>query len=182
MTKVAVLLANGFEEIEALTQVDVFRRAEIECDMIGLTSQQVVGSHDILVLADKVFDGDLSAYDMIVLPGGLPGASNLRDHNGLIRELQAAAQSDKYVAAICAAPIVLDRAGLLDGKNYTCFPDQEEEIKSGNHVEEIVVVDGNIITSRGAGTSLAFVYKLVDLLGGDGKALSERMVYNELFK
>lgn len=134
------------------------------------------------MLADKVFEGDLSAYDVIVLPGGLPGATNLRDHDGLIEQLQNASSTGKYVAAICAAPIVLERAGLLDGKDYTCFPGQEEEIQSGHHVEDMVVVDGHIVTSRGAGTSLPFSYKLVELLGGDGQALSERMVYHELFK
>lgn len=181
MAKVAVLLAEGFEEIEALTPVDVLRRASITCDMIGLTDLQVTGSHAISVQADKVFDDDLSAYDMIVLPGGLPGSTNLRDHEALIATLQKEAADGKFVAAICAAPIVLDRAGLLEGKTYTCFPGQEKTIATGHHVAEVVVVDGNIITSRGAGTSLAFAYRLVDLLGGDGAGLAERMVYNTLF-
>ena len=117
MAKVAVILAEGFEEIEALTPVDVLRRANIACDTVGLTDQKVTGSHAIPVLADKVFDGDLSAYDMIVLPGGLPGAHHLRDHEGLIAALQKEAAAGKYIAAICAAPVVLDRAGLLAGKD-----------------------------------------------------------------
>lgn len=182
MAKVAVILADGFEEIEALTPVDVLRRANIECDVLGLITQQVTGSHAISVMADKIFDGDLSAYDMIVLPGGLPGSANLRDHAGLIEALQAQAAAGKYVAAICAAPIVLNRAGLLSGKNYTCFPGQEDNIDQGNHQTDIVVVDGNIVTSRGAGTALAFAYKLVDLLGGQGQEIAHAMVYDKIFE
>lgn len=182
MAKVAVLLAPGFEEIEALTPVDVLRRADIDCQMIGLLGKSVTGSHGITVEADKMFDGNLAEFDMIVLPGGMPGSTNLRDHEGLIEQLQEAAVAGKWIAAICAAPIVLDRAGLLEGKSYTCFLGQEKTISSGNHCSDIVVVDGSIITSRGAGTSLAFAYKLVDLLGGNGQEQAERMVYTALFK
>ena len=182
MAKVAVILAEGFEEIEALTPVDVLRRANIACDMVGLTDQKVTGSHAIPVLADQVFDGDLSAYDMIVLPGGLPGAHHLRDHEGLIAALQQEAAAGKYIAAICAAPVVLDRAGLLAGKKYTCFPGQEANIQQGQHQTDLVVVDGHIVTSRGAGTALAFSYKLVDLLGGNGAQLAQTMVYDQLFQ
>lgn len=177
MVKVAVILANGFEEIEALAPVDIFRRADFQCDMIGLTSIRVEGSHAIKVEADSLFDGDLSQYDLIVLPGGMPGSINLRDDDRLIAELQKAIANGKRVAAICAAPIVLDRAGLLAGRRYTCFPGKEADIASGSHVENNVVVDGPIITSRGAGTSLEFAYKLVDLLGGDGQGLARVMVH-----
>ncbi|HFR3425799.1 DJ-1/PfpI family protein [Streptococcus suis] len=177
MVKVAVMLANGFEEIEALAPVDIFRRADFQCDMIGLTSIRVEGSHAIKVEADSLFDGDLSQYDLIVLPGGMPGSINLRDDDRLIAELQKAVTNGKRVAAICAAPIVLDKAGLLDGRRYTCFPGKEADIASGSHVENNVVVDGPIITSRGAGTSLEFAYKLVDLLGGDGQGLAKVMVH-----
>lgn len=177
MVKVAVMLANGFEEIEALAPVDIFRRADFQCDMIGLTSIRVEGSHAIKVEADSLFDGDLSQYDLIVLPGGMPGSINLRDDDRLIAELQKAVTNGKRVAAICAAPIVLDRAGLLAGRRYTCFPGKEADIASGSHVENNVVVDGPIITSRGAGTSLEFAYKLVDLLGGDGQGLAKVMVH-----
>ncbi|HEL2401402.1 TPA: DJ-1/PfpI family protein [Streptococcus suis] len=177
MVKVAVMLANGFEEIEALAPVDIFRRADFQCDMIGLTSIRVEGSHAIKVEADSLFDGDLSQYDLIVLPGGMPGSTNLRDDDRLIAELQKSVTNGKRVAAICAAPIVLDKAGLLDGRRYTCFPGKEADIASGSHVENNVVVDGPIITSRGAGTSLEFAYTLVDLLGGDGQGLARVMVH-----
>lgn len=182
MTKVAVVFAEGFEEIEALSPVDVFRRAGFDCSMLGLESASVTGSHGIQVAMDGVFDGNLDAYDLVVLPGGMPGSTNLRDHEGLITALQARNKAGKYIAAICAAPIVLNRAGLLEGRQFTCFPGVEEQIASGEHQTDLVVVDGNIITSRGAGTALTFAYALVDLLGGDGQQLAHTMVYDRLFK
>ena len=183
MTKVAVVFAEGFEEIEALSPVDVFRRAGFDCSMLGLENASVTGSHGIQVAMDGgVFDGNLDAYDLVVLPGGMPGSTNLRDHEGLITALQARNKAGKYIAAICAAPIVLNRAGLLEGRKFTCFPGVEEQIAAGDHQTDLVVVDGNIITSRGAGTALAFAYALVDLLGGDGQQLAHTMVYDRLFK
>lgn len=177
MVKVAVVLANGFEEIEALAPVDVFRRAGFDCQLLGLVGQEVEGSHGIRVQADQVFTGGLSEFDLIVLPGGMPGSINLRDDERLIAALQQVAASGKSLAAICAAPIVLDRAGLLEGRRFTCFPGKEADIHTGLHVAENVVVDGPIITSRGAGTSLDFAYALVDLFGGDGAGLAQTMVY-----
>lgn len=182
MTKVAVVFAEGFEEIEALSPVDVFRRAGFDCSMLGLENVSVTGSHGIQVAMDGVFDGNFDAYDLVVLPGGMPGSTNLRDHEGLITALQARNKAGKYIAAICAAPIVLNRAGLLEGRKFTCFPGVEEQITAGEHQTDLVVVDGNIITSRGAGTALAFAYALVDLLGGDGQHLAHTMVYDRLFK
>lgn len=177
MVKVAVMLAPGFEEIEALAPVDIFRRANFDCQTVGLLDQAVEGSHGIRVQADRVFNGDLSEFDLVVLPGGMPGATNLRNHEGLIAALQKVVASGQSVAAICAAPIVLERAGLLENRTYTCYPGMEKDIHTGNHIEDEVVVDGPIITSRGAGTSLPFAYRLVDLLGGDGAALAKSMVY-----
>ena len=181
MVKVAVVLADGFEEIEALTPVDVFRRAGFDCQMVGLVSKDVTGSHGIQVKADTVFTGDLSDMDLVVLPGGMPGSARLRDHDGLIAALVNHAEKGKYTAAICAAPIVLARAGLLKEKRYTCFPGVEAQIEDGLHQTDLVVTDGRIVTSRGAGTALAFAYHLVDLLGGDGASLANTMVYQQLF-
>ena len=178
MTKVAVVFAEGFEEIEALSPVDVFRRAGFDCSMLGLESASVTGSHGIQVAMDGVFDGNFADYDLVVLPGGMPGSTNLRDNQALIVSLQDAAKAGKYVAAICAAPIVLERAG----RKFTCFPGVEDQIASGEHQTDLVVVDGNIVTSRGAGTALAFAYALVDLLGGDGQQLAHTMVYDRLFQ
>lgn len=180
MAKVAVILANGFEEIEALTVVDVLRRANITCHMVGFEAQ-VTGSHAIQVQADRVFAGDLSDYDMIVLPGGMPGSANLRDHELLIAELQKCEQVGKKVAAICAAPIVLNRAGLLKDKVFTCYDGVQEQIADGHYRKETVVVDGQLTTSRGPATALAFAYNLVEQLGGDADALREAMLYRDVF-
>ena len=181
MPKVAVILANGFEEIEALTVVDVMRRANITCHMVGF-EDKVTGSHAIQVLADRVFDGNLSEYDMIVLPGGMPGSAHLRDNEQLVSELQRFEETGKKVAAICAAPIALNRAGLLEGRNFTCYDGVQEQIANGHYHKETVVVDGNVITSRGPATALAFAYHLVETLGGDAESLRNGMLYTDLFE
>ena len=180
LAKVAVILADGFEEIEALTVVDVLRRANITCHMVGFEAQ-VTGSHAIQVQADRVFAGDLSDYDMIVLPGGMPGSAHLRDNEQLIAELQKFEQVGKKVAAICAAPIVLNRAGLLKEKEFTCYDGVQEQIADGHYRKETVVVDGQLTTSRGPATALAFAYNLVEQLGGDATALREAMLYRDVF-
>jgi len=180
MAKVAVILANGFEEIEALTVVDVLRRANISCDMVGF-EEQVTGSHDIQVTADRVFDGDLSDYDLLVLPGGMPGSANLRDNQALISEIQAFNQEGKKISAICAAPIALHQAGVLKDKHFTCYDGVQEQITDGIYQKETVVVDGNLTTSRGPSTALAFAYELVDQLGGDAESLRVGMLYRDVF-
>ena len=180
MAKVAVILANGFEEIEALTVVDVLRRANISCEMVGF-EEQVTGSHDIQVTADRVFDGDLSDYDLLVLPGGMPGSANLRDNQALISEIQAFNQEGKKISAICAAPIALHQAGILKDKHFTCYDGVQEQIADGIYQKETVVVDGNLTTSRGPSTALAFAYELVDQLGGDAESLRVGMLYQDVF-
>ena len=144
MKKVATILANGFEEIEALTIVDVLRRAGIDCDLIGM-EETVTGSHQITVEVDRLWNGDLSDYDGIFLPGGMPGAANLRDNAELITALQEESGKGKTISAICAAPIVLARAGLLKDKHYTCYDGFEEEIQDGHYQKETVVKDGNLL-------------------------------------
>ena len=180
MAKVAVILANGFEEIEALTVVDVLRRANISCEMVGF-EEQVTGSHDIQVTADRVFDGDLSDYDLLVLPGGMPGSANLRDNQALISEIQAFNQEGKKISAICAAPIVLHQAGVLKDKHFTCYDGVQEQITDGTYQKQTVVVDGNLTTSRGPSTALAFAYELVEQLGGDVESLRVGMLYRDVF-
>lgn len=179
MSKVAVVFAPGFEEMEGLTAVDVLRRAEIEVSMIGFT-EEVTGSHGITVKMDRTLDDSLAAYDMLILPGGMPGAENLKNNSTVIKSLQDVYDNGKQVAAVCAAPIVLEAAGLLKDKNYTVFPGFEEQIHSGNHSEMIVVTDGRVTTSRGPATALAFSYQLVDKLGGDSEKIKEAMQYNKL--
>ena len=129
------MLAQGFEEIEALTVVDVLRRANITCDMVGF-EEQVTGSHAIQVKADRVFDGDLSDYDLIVLPGGMPGSAHLRDNPDLNSKIKAFEQEGKKLAAICAAPIALNQAGLLKNKQYTCYDGVQEQIPDGLSIRQ----------------------------------------------
>ena len=181
MKKVALMLANGFEEIEALTVVDVLRRAGFICDMIGF-EEAVTGSHQITVKVDQVWNGNLSAYDMVVLPGGMPGSTNLRDDDRLMEVLQEFQAEGKFVAAICAAPIALDRAGLLNDKNFTCYDGVEANIENGSYQKQTVVVDGKLITSRGPSTALPFAYELVHQLGGDADQLASSMLFKDVFE
>lgn len=179
--KVAVFLAEGFEEVEALTVVDVLRRLDIHCDMVSIKEEYVKGAHNILVKADKVLDDDIKDYDLITLPGGMPGSTNLRDSQKVIEAVQYFNENNKYIAAICAAPIVLVKAGVIKGKNVTSYPGFEEELSEGNYISsENVVVDGKMITSRGPATALAFSYKIAEELGADVKDLKEGMMYNFL--
>lgn len=122
MKKVAVMLADGFEEIEALTVVDIIRRANITCDMFSVSSMEVKGAHDIVVKVDKLISEEVKEYDVIVLPGGMPGATNLRDNEEVIGLVKWFNDNKKIVAAICAAPIVLGKAGIIEGKKVTSYP------------------------------------------------------------
>lgn len=187
MKKVAVLVADGFEEIEALATVDILRRGGITCHIVSLGGDVVKGCHGIKVAVDYVLnESDMSSYDMIVLPGGLPGADNLMNSNEVISLVQDfAASSDKYVAAICAAPQVLAKASVVFEKKVTSYPSQVyRDILKENGADyvddELVVCDDNIITSRGPATTFSFAYKLVDILGGDSGILKEGMLYNGL--
>ncbi|MDN6640847.1 MAG: DJ-1/PfpI family protein [Tetragenococcus sp.] len=179
MSKVAVIFAPGFEEIEGLTIVDVLRRANMDVTMVGF-DKEVTGNHDITVKSDQVLDGVLTGYDMIVLPGGTQGANNLKNNATVIESLQTAYNGGKQIAAICAAPMVLEEAGLLKDKNYTSFPGIEDDIKSGQHSEMLVVNDGKVTTSRGPATAMPFSYQLVDILGGNSEEVKEAMQYNKL--
>lgn len=182
MKKAAVIIAPGFEEGEALTIIDIIRRAELSCDSIGLTEDVVIGSHDITMLCDKVLSKEICDYDMIVLPGGIPGATNLRDSDLLMDVIREMNAQGKYVCAMCAAPIALERAGVLEGKTYTAYVGYDEKIKGGTFSEKEVVTDGNLVTSRGPATAYTFAYELAGLLGGDVEAVKKRMLYDHAFK
>jgi|SRR5690625_78869 len=180
MSKVAVLLAAGFEEMEALAPVDLLRRADFEVDLIGL-EEYVTGSHGITVKADKMISEDLTNYSLMVIPGGQPGATNLRNDERVIKALKANYDKGNKVAAICAGPIVLDKAGILIDKEYISFPGTEDEIKTGYRLDEAITVkDGNVLTARGAGAAYEFGLALVDWLGGDAEALSEDIQYKKV--
>ena len=178
MPKVAVMLATGYEEGESLFVVDIMRRAGFACDSVSIEGEQVTGCHSITALADVVFDGSLDAYDAVVVPGGMPGAANLASCEPFVAALRKAYDEGKLIASICAGPMSLDKAGILEGKRFTCFPTRKDSLgKNGTWVDELVVQDGNVLTSQGPGTTLHFAYALVDALGGDGDALRNGMLY-----
>lgn len=181
MKKVAVLLADGFEEIEALTAVDLLRRASIYVNTVSITEDYVVhGAHGINVHTEDLFEEvNFVEYDMIVLPGGMPGTMNLDEHAGVHRVVSDFAESGKYVAAICAAPSILGGMGLLKGRRATCYPSFEGKLSGAVIAKTPVVQDGNIITSRGMGTAIDFGLKLVEVLTDKVKAdeLAASIVY-----
>ncbi len=167
-----VHLATGFEEIEAITVIDVLRRAGAEVKTVSVTEEKIViGAHNIKLEADMLFaEADYVACKMLVLPGGMPGTVNLGKHSGLTHELKTAANAGKWVCAICAAPMVLGNLGLLEGRKATIYPGMEGHLLGAKPVNAAVVCDGNIITSMGPGTAAEFAFALVEALYGEEKA------------
>lgn len=166
---VLVHLATGFEEIEALTVVDLLRRVDIEVGTVSVTNvRTVTGAHNIKVTSDYLFDEiDYDECEMIVLPGGLPGTYGLRDHKGLTEKILQFDREGKALAAICAAPMVLGGLDLLEGKKATMYTGMESYLKGAQVSEEKVVTDGNIITSKGPGTAMLFALEIVKYLKGE---------------
>ena len=165
---VYVYLAQGFEEIEALATVDFLRRCEIEVVTAGVGSQDVTGAHDITVLADTIDSMLVQSDDVqaVVLPGGMPGTLNLKKSKYVQEMLDFAAEKGIVIAAICAAPSVLGEKGMLDGKKATCFPGFEEQLGDAIFTGNPVEVDGNIITSKGAGCTIDFASAIAEKLVG----------------
>lgn len=166
MKRVNVYLAEGFEEIEAVTIVDVLRRAGVNTITISITGKRTVtGAHGIIVTADEIFENaDNMAADMIVLPGGMPGTMNLENHKGLRDVILDFAGKNKYIAAICAAPSVLGKLGLYDKKKAVCYPGFEKALKGAIVSNETVEQDGSFITSKGPGTAVYFALYLASLM------------------
>ncbi len=170
MGQVFLFLTDGFEEIEALGTLDVLRRGGVSVMSVSLTGQEtVVGSHGIETGADALFaDVDFSQAEMLVLPGG---TVKINEHDGLKREVGAFAAKGGWIAAICAAPMVLGGLGLLRGRRATCYPGFEGYLDGAIITEEDVVVDGNIITGRGPGLTLPFALELLERLKGPETAV-----------
>ena len=171
MKTIFVFLAEGFEEIEALTPVDVLRRAGLSVQTVSVMDEQVVaGAHGVPVLADKMF-AEINPEDaeMILLPGGLPGATNLDAHEGLSQLILDFAEADKPLAAICAAPLVLGNRGLLQGKKATCYPGFETYLQGAEYTAALVEKDGNIITGKGPGAAMEFAFAIVEKYCGMDK-------------
>ena len=181
MKKIAIFFAEGYEEIEALTVVDLCRRAGIWVDMVSVTdSLQVTGAHGIPVVMDKMLaEVEFDTLDTLVLPGGMPGTRNLEQVPLLMEQVKAFAAAGKYIAAICAAPSVFGHLGLLEGKNACCYPGFEEELTGANVMFHPCEADGNIITSRGMGCAIDFSLKIIEKLKNDDTAsqIGRQIIY-----
>lgn len=177
-----VHLAEGFEEIEALTVVDVLRRADLPVKTVSIEKGlEVVGRSGISVAADIMFsEADYKNCEMLVLPGGQPGTSNLMNNQDLLKLIKEFYHEGKYLAAICAAPMILGELGLLTGKKATIYPGMESHLKQGEYKDMPVVVDGTVITSQGPATAMAFSLELVGIL--KGSAVKEETSKGLLFK
>ncbi len=170
MKKVLIPLAQGCEELEAITILDILRRAGVQAVSAGLDAQPVRASRGAMLLPDTTLDEALKQdFDMIALPGGQPGSNNLRADPRIRALVQRMAQQDKYVAAVCAAPSVLAAAGVLDGKRATSFPGALNDFPQVQRQDAAVVEDGKVITSRGPGTAMDFALTLVERLAGRAK-------------
>ena len=176
MSKVYVFMADGTEEVEALTVIDLLRRAKVDVVTVSIMEKkQVMTSHKIGVEADELYgESDYMDGDMIVLPGGMPGTTHLKNHEALRKVLFAYKDAGKYLAAICAAPSVYGWNGMLEGKKATCYPGYEEELKGAVPTGEGVVTDGQFITSKGLGTAIDFSLAIISYLK-DGKMIEESL-------
>jgi 4-methyl-5(b-hydroxyethyl)-thiazole monophosphate biosynthesis len=175
-----VPLADGFEEIEGVTIIDLLRRAGIEVTVAGVTGPRATGSHGITVECDTpIADCDFAAANALVLPGGMPGTLALRESSAVRDAVALMAEQGKLLAAVCAAPTVLEVCGVLRGKRATSHPNHADEMKSSRYLEDAVVEDGNIITSRGAGTTIPFALAVIRRLVGEtiARDVAERIQY-----
>ena len=172
--KVALFIENGSEELEFIAPLDIMRRANLEVDLISANNEDfITSSHNVKILADKKIDevNNILDYDAIVIPGGMPGSTLLRDNKKIIEFYQTMYNSGKLVAAICAAPIVLSAAGITDNKEVTSYPGFDKEINYKNYnSEKAVVIDKNVITAQGPAVAILFGYEIVNYLLQDNTA------------
>ena len=176
MKNLYIQLAEGFEETEAVTIIDVLRRAELNVISVSITGNRMVkGSHNIEIKADILFEEvDFTTGEMIILPGGMPGSKNLNEHEGLKKQIVEYQKNGKYLAAICAAPIVLGNIGVLKGKRAVCYPGYEAHLTGARINTVPYVVDKNVITGRGVGAALVFSLEIVRILVGEERTLQLR--------
>ena len=180
MPSALVILSPGFEEVEAITIIDLLRRASIDVTVAGLGSKLITGSHDIPVSADtEISNVNHEEFEIMILPGGQPGTNNMRVNTTIIKWIQERHSNGQWIAAICAAPTVLHAAGITDSLKLTSYPSVKDTFTNSDYSEDKVVVDHHIITSRGVGTaidfSLAIIEKLIDQATAD--AIKEKIVY-----
>lgn len=181
MKKAYLFFATGFEEVEALTVVDILRRGGVDCKTVSIMGDyDVTSSHAITIRADLVFDEkELDDADMLIMPGGIPGTPNLKAHVGLEKLIRKYAEDGKYLAAVCAAPTIYGEMGLLEGKKATCYPGMESGLVGAEASSESVVCDGQYITSRGMGTCIDFGLTLLEKLTDKETAqdIGKKIVY-----
>ncbi len=175
---ILVHLAAGFEEIEAVCIIDVLRRAQLEVITVSVTGNlKVTGAHDITIQADQLYEStDYADAEMIILPGGMPGTTNLLNHHGLKCELIKFNEEKKLIGAICAAPMVLGSLGFLQGRKAVCYPGVESKLTGATVLQSPFVSDGHIVTGRGVGTALEFSLEIVRRMKGDQTAMELRSV------
>jgi 4-methyl-5(b-hydroxyethyl)-thiazole monophosphate biosynthesis len=179
--KVLIYLAPGFEEIEAVTTIDLLRRADIEVTIAGLEDKSITGAHGITVLPDIYYDKvNPEEYDCLVLPGGQPGTNNLKNDKKVLESIKKFKHENKLIGAICAAPTVLWEAGILENKRVTSYPSAKDVFTSAIYEESSVVNDESIITSRGVGTAIDFALDLICEIKGD--AVKQKIANKILWK
>ena len=187
--RAAILLADGFEEGESLFVVDILKRSGVMAETVSIDTEMVRGGHDIYVKADRVIFPELfDMYDMVVIPGGMPGAENLKNCPLVIDWVRKFMAEGKYVAAICAGPMVLKEAGVSAGRRLTSYPadkyremfSDSDYVDDNNDMDMMVVQDGNLITSRGPATTFPFAFKLAEVLGGDTETVKKGTLYDAL--
>jgi 4-methyl-5(b-hydroxyethyl)-thiazole monophosphate biosynthesis len=183
MNRIAIFFAKGYEEIEALTVVDICRRLGLTIDMVSVTEElRAEGSHGIVVEMDKTFSQvEFADYDMLLLPGGGEGTKNLEAHQPLMAQIDAFYEEGRYVGAICAAPSILGHRGILKGRRACCYPGFESHLEGATVTEGPVEIDGNVVTSRGMGTAVDFGLAVAGLFCGREKAaaLAKSIVYRQ---
>ncbi|WP_310605108.1 DJ-1 family glyoxalase III [Anaerosporobacter sp.] len=182
MKKVAVFFADGFEEIEALTVVDVLRRAKIDVTLVSMKGiKEICGAHKITLVTERFFDDmNYEAVDMIVLPGGMPGTARLAENRPLQKLINKFYENGKSIAAICAAPSILGTLGILAGRKAVCYPGYEDKLRGATIVDAEVVVDGNVITGRSMSSAIEFSLAIVEKL--EGKELADSVAKSIVFK
>jgi len=173
-----LFIADGFEEVEALAPVDFLRRLNFEVKIIGINSKEILSSHGVKVIADELLTSIKDMPDCLILPGGMPGAANLRDEEKVTNLVKKMCDEHKLVCAICAAPIVLEKAGVLKGKNHTSHPSVRNAFANSFYTEGRVIKDVNIITAKGPGTSFEFALAIAEALG---KFEEAQQLFNEMF-
>jgi len=185
MAKVYEFLANGFEDIEALAPVDILRRGGVEVKIVSISNDLMVESaHGVCVKADALFDeiDDFGDADVLMLPGGMPGAANLKAHEGLAKVLLKHFEEGKRIGAICAAPMVLGNLGIVNGRRATCYPGFDKFLNGAAYTGELVTVDGNITTGKGPAASFMYGFRILSQLTSETKAeeVKNGMLINEL--